>query len=54
MEGKTCLWSDPTVWIDQNGKTRKRSAINGPEQHPGIPIQCRCTASPVLDDLIGE
>ena len=53
MEGKTCVWSDPTVWIDQNGRRRQRSSIKGPTEHPGVPIQCRCIAEPVLDDLIG-
>jgi SPP1 gp7 family putative phage head morphogenesis protein len=53
MEGKTCLWSDPTVWIDQNGKRRKRSTIKGPDEHPGVPINCRCTAEPVLEDILG-
>ena len=52
LEGKTCVWSDPTVWIDQDGKRRKRSSIQAVELHPGQDFQCRCTAEPVLSDLL--
>ena len=53
MAGKTCRWDDPTVYSDDGGKTwKKRSSIGGVEKHPGIDYQCRCTAEPVLDDLI--
>jgi uncharacterized protein with gpF-like domain len=54
MEGKVCRWDDPTVYADsindaKAGKWKKRSSINGPEQHPGEPILCRCIAEPVVE-----
>jgi uncharacterized protein with gpF-like domain len=54
MDGKVCRWDDPTVYADsiadaKAGKWKKRSGINGPEQHPGEPILCRCIAEPVVE-----
>jgi SPP1 gp7 family putative phage head morphogenesis protein len=50
MEGKTCVWDDPTVYI-VDGERVPRSTIGGVEKHPGQDFQCRCTAEAVLDDL---
>jgi SPP1 gp7 family putative phage head morphogenesis protein len=54
MEGMTCAWDDPTIYINEDGKSRKRSGLDpaGVPLHPGEDYQCRCTAEPVLDDLI--
>jgi SPP1 gp7 family putative phage head morphogenesis protein len=54
MDGKVCRWDDPTVYADsikqaREGKWKKRSSINGPEQHPGEPILCRCIAEPIVE-----
>jgi SPP1 gp7 family putative phage head morphogenesis protein len=55
MEGKTCIWSDQTSYLNTDGKKRKRSSLDpsGVELHPGKDYQCRCTAEPVLEDIIG-
>jgi SPP1 gp7 family putative phage head morphogenesis protein len=50
MDGKTCKWSDPTVYKNK-GKWVKRP----PEtclSHPGTEENCRCIARPVLDELL--
>lgn len=52
LEGKRCRWNDPTVYIDQDGNARKRSGIEAVELHPGEDYQCRCTAEPILDELL--
>lgn len=49
MEGKRCRWDDPTVYWDGE-EWAPRSAINGPELHPGQDYQDRCQAIPVLPD----
>ena len=54
MDGKVCKWDDPTVYADsikqaKEGKWKKRSSINGPSQHPGEPIACRCIAEAVVE-----
>ena len=38
-------WSEPPITVT-SGKR------NGERNHPGMDIQCRCTAEPVFDDLI--
>lgn len=56
MEGLTCLWSDPTVYLDDDGNKRSRSGLSpaGVEQHPGHDYNCRCTGEPMLEDIIGS
>ncbi|MEQ1969294.1 phage minor head protein [Xenorhabdus nematophila] len=47
LNGKTCKYSDPTVYSDDGGKTwKKRSSIKGYEGAPGTDYQCRCVALP--------
>lgn len=49
LNGKTCKYSDPTVYSDDGGKTwKKRKSIGGFEGHPGEDYQCRCVALPVV------
>lgn len=43
MEGRTCKWSDPTVYKADNGKWVSRSGVGGVQLHPGADISCRCT-----------
>lgn len=53
LEGKMCRWDDPTVYSDDGGETWKsRSSIGAVELHPGQDFQCRCTAEPVLEDVL--
>jgi SPP1 gp7 family putative phage head morphogenesis protein len=54
MEGKTCRWDDATVYQNAEGKWRKRSGLSpkGVALHPGQDYQCRCTAEPILEDVI--
>ena len=53
MQGKTCEWKDAskvksgTVWAD-------RSATTMPSGHPGYEIQCRCYATPNMDEIWKE
>lgn len=42
MEGRTCKWSDPTVYKADDGSWRPRSGVGGVQLHPGQDIQCRC------------
>ncbi|MBD2796067.1 hypothetical protein ID856_05870 [Xenorhabdus sp. 18] len=47
LNGKTCKYSDPTVYSDDGGKTwKKRKSIGGFEGNPGEDYQCRCVALP--------
>ena len=50
MHEVRCRWDDPTVYW--NGKKWVPRTARMPKVHPGIEIQCRCTAVPVLDDLL--
>jgi SPP1 gp7 family putative phage head morphogenesis protein len=55
LEGMMCRWDDATVYSDDGGATwKKRSSIGAVTLHPGMDFQCRCTAEPVLDDLLIE
>ena len=56
MEGKVCRWDDPTVYQDGDGKWKKRSSLSpaGVNLHPGKDYQCRCTAEPILEDILGD
>jgi len=40
LHGKKFSWDKPPV-----------SGVKGEKQHPGVPIQCRCVALPVLEDF---
>lgn len=53
MQGKICLWSDPTVYKDNIDDKiwKKRSSIGGPLAHPGQPINCRCIGSPRFESV---
>ncbi|HEV7717128.1 MAG TPA: phage minor head protein [Steroidobacteraceae bacterium] len=42
LDGTTQSWDDPPVVNQKTGRTG----------HPGQDINCRCTASPVVDDLL--
>jgi SPP1 gp7 family putative phage head morphogenesis protein len=47
LNGKTCKYSDPSVYSDDGGKTwKKRKSIGGFEGNPGEDYQCRCVALP--------
>jgi SPP1 gp7 family putative phage head morphogenesis protein len=54
MEGKTAVWDDASVYLDDEGKRHPRSGIGGVELHPGSDFQCRCFAEPVLQDLLPD
>ena len=53
MQGKTCEWKDASkvkvgqTWAD-------RSATTMPSGHPGYEIQCRCYATPNMDEIWKE
>lgn len=49
MEGKYCMWKDPTVYSDDKGKTWKKRTENMPKNHPGDDIMCRCRPEAVID-----
>lgn len=47
LNGKTCKYSDPTVYSDDGGETwKKRKSIGAFEGKPGDDYQCRCLALP--------
>lgn len=48
MEGKTCRWDDPTVYL-KGDKWVKRSGIGGVEKHPSFDFGCRCTAEAIIN-----
>lgn len=52
MEGVRCRWDDATVYSEDGGRTWKPRTGKMPKQHPGQPIQCRCTALPVFDEIV--
>jgi SPP1 gp7 family putative phage head morphogenesis protein len=54
MDGKLCRWDDATVYSEDKGKTWKKRTDKMPQAHPGMEIQCRCTAIPYMDNLIKE
>jgi uncharacterized protein with gpF-like domain len=54
MDGKVCLWADPTVYSKNKGKdwiTRPKGAVL---EHPGFQEGCRCTALSFEPELLGE
>jgi SPP1 gp7 family putative phage head morphogenesis protein len=57
MEGMICRWDDPSVYREPDSGPddwQPRSNIDGPEEHPGEPIICRCVALPNLDPLLEQ
>lgn len=54
MEGKMCRWDDSSVYSDDEGKTWKDRTSKMPKVHPGMAIQCRCTATSYYGDLFEE
>lgn len=48
MQGRTCKWSDPTVYKATDGSWRPRSGIGGVEKHAGQDIQCRCVGRGIV------
>jgi SPP1 gp7 family putative phage head morphogenesis protein len=53
LDGKYCRWDDPTVYADSpEGPWKSRASIGAVEEHPGQPINDRCTAEPVLNSLL--
>jgi uncharacterized protein with gpF-like domain len=54
MDGKLCLWADPTVYSRNKGKDwipRPKGAVL---THPGEKDGCRCTAIAYEPELLGE
>jgi uncharacterized protein with gpF-like domain len=54
IESKLCRWDDPTVYSKDKGLTWIPRPDNFPKVHPGMDIQCRCTALPYWGELLGE
>lgn len=48
MQGRTCRWSDPTVYKATDGSWRPRSGVGGVEKHAGQDIQCRCVGRGIV------
>jgi len=54
MDGKLCLWADPTVYSRNKGRDwipRPKGAVMA---HPGFYEGCRCTALSYEPELLGE
>lgn len=59
LEGKFCSWGDSTIYADTleeaiQEKWKKRSSIGAVEEHPQIPINCRCSGEAVFTDILNE
>jgi hypothetical protein len=54
MDGKLCLWSDPTVYSRNKGKDWIPRPQGAPTTHPGEEGGCRCTALSYEPELLGE
>jgi SPP1 gp7 family putative phage head morphogenesis protein len=54
MEGKLCRWDDASVYSEDGGKTWKKRTGKMPKVHPGIAINCRCSALPYFADIVKE
>lgn len=52
MDGKTCKWSDPTVYL-KDGKWVKRPT-SATHNHPLVDINCRCAAIGNYEALINR
>lgn len=52
LNGKTCRWDDPTVYLDEKtNKWVKRSSIGGTNVHVGTDVNCRCIAIPIIEGM---
>jgi uncharacterized protein with gpF-like domain len=59
MDGKLCLWSDPTVYSRNKGKDWIPRPQTAAKVHPGENTcknegYCRCTAIAYYQELVGE
>jgi uncharacterized protein with gpF-like domain len=54
LDGKLCLWVDPTVYSRDKGKTWVPRPKDAVQAHPGELEGCRCTALAFEPELIGE
>ena len=56
LQGKICQWGNDTVYKDsvRDESWKSRSAAGMHIGTPGSDIQCRCSSSPVMSDLIEE
>jgi SPP1 gp7 family putative phage head morphogenesis protein len=54
MDGGLCLWSDPSVYSQDGGKTWIDRPAGAVLLHPGMDYQCRCTAIAYWQELVGE
>jgi hypothetical protein len=52
MDGVLCRWDDASVYSDDDGKTWIPREPDMPDTHPGIDIQCRCTATTNINSII--
>ena len=52
--GKLCSWENPTVYSDDLGVTWKKRENQWVMLHPGMDIQCRCTAAPSLINFLNS
>lgn len=56
LEGKICDWADDTIYADtiqdaMKGDWKKRTT-QMPKTIPGVEIQCRCFATPIMLDML--
>ena len=54
LEGKECLWDDPTVFRDPGGAWQKREGIGAYIGHPGTDFQCRCVSYADVESALDE
>jgi uncharacterized protein with gpF-like domain len=54
MDGKLCLWADPTVYSRNKGKDWILRPKGATPTHPGEEDGCRCTAISYYPELVGE
>jgi uncharacterized protein with gpF-like domain len=54
MDGKLCLWADPTVYSRNKGKNWIPRPKGAALTHPGETDGCRCTALSYTPEILGE
>jgi SPP1 gp7 family putative phage head morphogenesis protein len=54
IDGALCRWDDSTVYSDDGGKTWSPRPSGAVLLHPGMDIQCRCTAIAYWNELVDE
>ena len=54
MDGKLCLWADPTVYSRDKGKSWIPRPKGAALTYPGEENGCRCTALAFERELLGE